>query len=71
MIYSTQDAITIDTLFGECAFLFPHVKLKLCLPIKGYRGHALDELKERANDIFWISEVWDKGLNTKRSIGYG
>lgn len=55
-----------DTLFGECAFLFPHVKLKLCLPIKGYRGHALDALKERANDIFWVSEVWDKGLNTKR-----
>ena len=55
-----------DTLFGECAFLFPHVKLKLCLPIKSYRGHALDALKERANDIFWVSEVWDKGLNTKR-----
>ena len=55
-----------DTLFGECAFLFPHVKLKLCLPIKSYRGHALDALKERADDIFWVSEVWDKGLNTKR-----
>ena len=55
-----------DTLFGECAFLFPHVKLKLCLPIKGYRGHALDVLKQRANDIFWVSEVWEKGLNTKR-----
>ena len=55
-----------DTLFGECAFLFPHVKLKLCLPIKGYRSHALDALKQRANDIFWVSEVWEKGLNTKR-----
>ena len=34
--------------------------------VKSYRGHALDALKERANDIFWVSEIWDKGLNTKR-----
>ena len=55
-----------DMLFGESAFWFPHVKLKLCLPIKGYRGNQLDRLKRRAHEIYCVADEWGPGLNTKR-----
>lgn len=55
-----------DEIFGDFAFWFPQVKLRLCLPIKGYRGKQLDKLKERANSIYYAGETWERGLNTIR-----
>ena len=55
-----------DTLFGKSALWYPWVSLKLCLPIKGYRGSQLDELRECATDIYYAGETWEPGLNTRR-----
>ena len=55
-----------DELFGSLALDYPKMGLALYLPFHLYRVGEMMDLRNRMNEMYWVSEVWRRGVDRKR-----